>query len=358
MRSHDKASDNVFNSAPVMRAFVERHWSSTEVREWPNQQGLWLQVPSPDHANDKRRCLGFNLDTGMVVDFYGFKGDFIQYVVHYLGLRSRSEAERLLTDLVIEVGLSPQQVMEAQRPKEAAPPTPSQTDVLLPEITLPPDTFPINLDEELPYLWQQPMRKAQDYLRRRGLTAEEVCEYELHYCFVGRMADRIIVPVRDEWDRLVWYQGRDITGHESRAKKKYLNPFEVDRSKLVYGLSKIKPGSRVVLCEGFFDAIVCRGVVCFGKYINDYQLQRIAVRQPSEIILGFDADLPGADAIFNLVKHYEGLGFRMIVLPLGIKDLGDLTHDRQLVERVIQQAQPWNAITRFALIARAMRGTS
>jgi len=359
MRSYDRASNNVYNSELIIRAFVEQHWSSSEIKEQSNNHGRWLQVPSPERANDTRRCLGFNVDTGFVSDWYsGFKGDFVQYVVHHNDLHSRGEAERILTELVIKVGLSPEDVIQTQQPQEPEEPKPPENEVLLPEIALPPDTFPINLDEELPFLWQNPMRKAQNYLRQRGLTAEEVREYELHYCFVGRMADRIVIPVRDEWNRLVWYQARDITGHKSRVSNKYMNPFEVDRSKLVYGLSKIKPGACVVLCEGFFDAIACRGVVCFGKYINDYQLQRIALCQPSEIILGFDADLPGVEAIFNLIKNYEGLGFRIIVLPLGIKDLGDLIHDRNLVKKVIQEAQPWNAITKFALLARAMRGTT
>jgi len=348
--------NNVFNDETIIRAFVEHHWTTEEIREHTNQSGHWLQVPSPDKNQDERRCLGFDLSSGRVIDWYsGFRGDFVQYVVRHLDLRNRKEAERSLTDLIFETGLDAAEILKKPAPK----PEPMAGMQLLPEMALPPSCVPIHLDQPPPYPWMGPLVHAHQYLHSRGITADEARAYQLHFCIEGWYSDRLVIPVWDEHSRLVWFQARDLLG---TRKNKYLNPPNVDKSGLIYGLNQVQPGDRVVLVEGIFDGWKCNwvdadgartlGNVVFGKNVTELHLVKIMNRQPREIVVGSDADPAGLETIFSMIRRYGDIPFKIAILPVGAKDFGAM--DRQAVAAVINQAEPWSFMTKMLLIARGV----
>lgn len=350
--------NSVFNHETIIRLFVEKHWSKSEIKEHTNRSGRWLQVPSPDKTRDDRRCLGFNLSTGSVLDWYsGFKGDLVGFAIKHLDLYSRRDAEQILTNLVIESGLNATDILGSQNQE----PEPIAGLTLLPEIDLPPGCIPIDLDQPPPYPWMMPLVHAHEYLRTRGITNYDVREYQLQFCVNGWFSDRVIIPVWDEHGRLVWFQARDLTG---KKKQKYLNPKDVDKSSLLYGLNKVQPGNRVVIVEGIFDGWKCnlnvvnvqqtRGLVVFGKNITEIHLAKIMSRDPGELILGSDADPAGVETVLGMVNRYSDIPFKIAILPPGAKDFGEMIQSD--IIRTLDAAQPWSFMTKMALIARGVGG--
>src|SRR6202000_3295122 len=120
-------------------------------------------------------------------------------------------------------------------------------------------------------------------------------------------------PICDEQGRVVGFSGRVLSGDEKTAK--YVNSPETPiftKSKIFYGLDKSK---RAILDAGF--AIICEGqldlIACFmggvqnivapqGTAFTD-QHARILKRYVNEVVLCFDSDNAGQNAIVRSLDH-------------------------------------------------------
>ncbi len=100
------------------------------------------------------------------------------------------------------------------------------------------------------------------YLRNRGFTEETIRHFGLGYCSKGYLQGRVVVPLHDQFGRLVGYAGRivdDSLIDEENPRYKFPGQrehkgttYEFRKSEFVYGGYRIKePVDDLVVVEGF-----------------------------------------------------------------------------------------------------------
>src|SRR5665213_3563184 len=144
--------------------------------------------------------------------------------------------------------------------------------------------------------------------------------------FYDRFRGRLMFPICDEQGRVVGFSGRVLAGDEQTAK--YVNSPETPiftKSKIFFGLDKSK---RAILDAGF--AIICEGqldlIACFMNGVQNIvapqgtafteQHARILKRYANEVVLCFDSDNAGQNAIVRSLDHLlaSGLAVRVAVV--------------------------------------------
>ena len=145
-----------------------------------------------------------------------------------------------------------------------------------------------------------------------------------HY---DRFRGRLMFPICDEQGRVIGFSGRILSGDEKTAK--YVNSPETpifSKSRIFFGLDKSK---RAILDAGF--AIICEGqldlIACFTHGVQNMvapqgtaftdQHARILKRYANEVVLCFDSDNAGQNAIVRSLDHLlaAGLAVRVAVVP-------------------------------------------
>jgi len=366
-----------FNPTPdFIRSFVLEYFG--EYDERTNDYGEWIEVESPWRRRDRRLCLGFNME-GWVHDFFvGETWSFPHFVKEYFGIDSWPETIRFLIGFALEHSLfTPEMMVQSIIPTDrmpfqnaasnavrSMPQQPVSQPVMLPEIDYPTGSIPISMENE-DNSWSA---KAASHLRKHyGFSQVDVDREQLRCCASGKYHGRIIIPVRDEYGRFVWFQGRTFIGTDP----KYLNPVGDFKSQIVSGLHKVHHGERVVICEGIFDAKKVRGgCSVFGKTISLIQLSKIRERltlrrrvngqeeiHQGELILALDNDLPGVEGTLKAAKLLNdyNLDFKVVVFPSDVNDFGEM--DAEEAEKLIEGAVPWlpntSAWIKSALMASA-----
>jgi len=226
----------------------------------------------------------------------------------------------------------------------------------------------LDIHEQLTQRWQNCLdneaagQKARDYLAGRGVSAEAIKLFRIGAApelwddtvnwaksknfdlatveqagliirkeDTGRQYDRfrgrLMFPICNEQGRVVAFSGRVLPGDESPAK--YVNSPETPiftKSKIFFGLDKSK---RAILDKGY--AIICEGqldlIACFmagvqnivapqGTAFTD-QHARILKRYTNEVVLCFDSDNAGQNAIVRSLDHLLAaeLAVRVAVVP-------------------------------------------
>lgn len=139
------------------------------------------------------------------------------------------------------------------------------------------------------------------YFLSRGITLDTGKRWGVGY---DKKRKRVLIPVRDREQRLVGAVGRTVNSE----KPKYLNYFDMKKSKALCGEHLLQRQKSIVLVEGALDAMIADqsivehglindyGVVSLlGASISDYQANRI-VSLATDVILAFDNDPAGQRA--------------------------------------------------------------
>jgi DNA primase len=145
--------------------------------------------------------------------------------------------------------------------------------------------------------------------------------------YYDRFRGRLMFPICDEQGRVVGFSGRILSGDEKTAK--YVNSPETaifTKSKIFFGLDKSKrailDAGCAIICEGQLDLIACftNGVQNIvapqGTAFTD-QHARIIKRYANEVVLCFDSDNAGQNAIVRSLDHLLAaeLAVRVAVVP-------------------------------------------
>lgn len=226
----------------------------------------------------------------------------------------------------------------------------------------------LQIHEQLTVRWQNCLANeaagqvARDYLAKRGVSADAIKLFRIgaapeswddtvnwaksknfpleiveqagliikkeetgrHY---DRFRGRLMFPICDEQGRVVGFSGRVLSGDEKTAK--YVNSPETPiftKSKIFFGLDKSKRAildkGYAIICEGQLDLIACymggvqNMVAPQGTAFTD-QHARILKRYANDVVLCFDSDNAGQNAIVRALDHLLAaeLSVRVAVVP-------------------------------------------
>ena len=170
-------------------------------------------------------------------------------------------------------------------------------------------------------------------LRKEGFNDEEILESGLvkkneHGQYVDFYRDRFMIPILDVRNRVIAFGGR-VLGDAKRFK--YLNSPEnivYSKGKHLFGLNVAKryDDKKLLIVEGYMDAIslhqrgITNVVAALGTALTTNQGWLLR-RNAEQVILGFDADGAGQNAIMRAMEVMQNMGCDMRVLQMtGAKD--------------------------------------
>lgn len=163
------------------------------------------------------------------------------------------------------------------------------------------------------------LKRAIEYLKKRGLTKVDILRYDIGYCSTGKYSGRIIIPSYDENYQLNYFVSRTIIEDELYKHK---NP---KVSKDIIGFeSYINWNEPITLVEGAFDAITARfnAIPLFGKTLSNKLKEKIILRKPPKVIVALDNDAR-TDA-FNISNYLLSNGIDVSILNMQAKDVNEL----------------------------------
>ncbi len=300
----------------------------------------------------KEKTPSFNVHPGKQI-FHCFGchkgGDVFRFVQDYENIGFLDSAKRLAerAGIVLEFEQSP----EHQRKREIK------------------DTLR-QLHEQLTARWHAVLlndaagEPARAYLQRRGVSDEAIRQFRLGYApddwedtlrwgrskkfdptlleqagvairkegadrRYGRFRGRLMFPICDEQGRVIGFSGRVLDADTKGAK--YVNSPETPlfhKGSIIYGLYLARramlDAGNVLVCEGQLDLIACHmagiaNVVAPQGTALTVDQARVLKRYASEVILCFDADTAGQNAMARSldVLLEAGLAIRVLALPPG-----------------------------------------
>jgi len=199
------------------------------------------------------------------------------------------------------------------------------------------------------------------YLFDRGLNDREIEEYEFGYCpggskiayevasklslqfskairyglmrkvesgYVDTFENRIIIPIKDDFGRIVAFGGRTVSNREPKYLNSPETPYFSKRSVLfMFDKAKkaIKGVDFVVVTEGYFDAIafhrigVTNAVATLGTSLSEIHLMKLKPLTKN-IILCFDSDDAGKRATMSTLKIFLENDFDVAIAQFKEKD--------------------------------------
>lgn len=148
--------------------------------------------------------------------------------------------------------------------------------------------------------------------------------------YYDKFRNRLMIPIQDVRNRVIAFGGRVLDD----SKPKYINSPEnivYSKGRNLFGLNVAKRHTngmlkRILIVEGYMDAIslyqrgITNVVASLGTALTDNQ-GRLLRRNAEEVILGYDADGAGQNAILRGMGILQSMGVDLRVLQIsGAKD--------------------------------------
>ena len=145
--------------------------------------------------------------------------------------------------------------------------------------------------------------------------------------YIDRFRKRLMFPIQDVRGRIIAFGGRVLDD----SKPKYINSPEnlvYSKGRNLFGLFNAKKGDtkKILIVEGYMDVIslhqrgITNVVASLGTALTEAQ-GRLLRRSSEQVILGYDADGAGQEAIMRGLDILKNLGCDVRVLQIsGAKD--------------------------------------
>lgn len=162
-------------------------------------------------------------------------------------------------------------------------------------------------------------KHALRFLKKRGVTMDDILKYNIGFCKEGSYVGRVIIPSYDANGILNYFVARAYKDSD----RKYKNPPVA--SKEVIGLELyINWDAPIILCEGMFDAItIKRNVIpLLGKVLHNKLMEKLVKSSVDRIYIALDND-----AKKDALKHAEKLmsyGKEVYMVELEGKDANEI----------------------------------
>ena len=144
-------------------------------------------------------------------------------------------------------------------------------------------------------------RLAFTYLKDRGVTIEEIAEYDIRYATHGRYYGRVLFPIYED-ERLVNFVGRSFLHF---VDPPYLFPHHgetlITSAEAIFGYSEVvtRPRGIYIIVEGVFDAVRVnkwsndpgvRGLAILSNQISKGQVHKLLGLEDAGFFVMLDSD--------------------------------------------------------------------
>ena len=164
------------------------------------------------------------------------------------------------------------------------------------------------------------------FLKKRGITQEDIVRYNLGYCVEGEYQNRIIIPSYDSNGKLNYFVGRDFYA----STLKYKNP-PIPKDVIGFDLY-VNWSLPIILVEGVFDAMSVKSnsIPLFGKTILPKLYNKIVENKVSDIFIILDSDAFN-DAI-QMTEKFVNEGINVNFVKLDGQDPNDLGYKKMITK--------------------------
>jgi len=176
-------------------------------------------------------------------------------------------------------------------------------------------------------------RHALAYLKKRGVTMEDMIKYHMGYCEEGEYRNMIIIPSYDHKGNLNYFTARSF---EKQPFRKYKNP-SVSRDIVPFEMF-INWNSPLILCEGPFDAIAIKrnAIPLLGKNIQTNLMKKIVSSKVEKIYIALDSD--AIKSALRFCEKFMDEGKEVHLLEMDDKDPSELGFGQ--FTKLIQESTP------------------
>jgi DNA primase len=131
-------------------------------------------------------------------------------------------------------------------------------------------------------------KHALKFLKKRGVTQDDIIKYNVGFCKDGKYGYRVIIPSYDENSKLNYFIARD---YKEPSLQKYKNPPASAKDVIGFELY-INWDAPIILVEGMFDALtIKRNVIpLFGKVIHGKLMEKLVKSSVDRIYIALDND--------------------------------------------------------------------
>ena len=167
-------------------------------------------------------------------------------------------------------------------------------------------------------------KHALAYLKKRGISKEDILKYNIGFCEEGRYKNMIVVPSYNKDGIINYFIARSF---EKDPSRKYDSP-KCNKNAIIGLEYFINWNIPVILCEGIFDAIaIKRNVIpLFGKTIPKALMMKLVETNVKTVYVALDKD-----ALKDALKYAEellNLGKDVYLVDLDDKDPSEMGFDK------------------------------
>jgi DNA primase len=167
-------------------------------------------------------------------------------------------------------------------------------------------------------------KHALAYLKKRGITKEDILKYNIGFCEEGRYKNMIVVPSYNKDGTINYFIARSF---EKDPSRKYDSP-KCNKNAIIGLEYFINWDIPVILCEGIFDAIaIKRNVIpLFGKTIPKALMMKLVETNVKTVYIALDKD-----ALKDALKYAEellNLGKDVYLVDLDDKDPSEMGFEK------------------------------
>lgn len=197
----------------------------------------------------------------------------------------------------------------------------------------------LELPQEYQQLFNNPniiAKHAISYLKKRGVTKDDIEKYNIGFCSTGRYANMVIIPSYDELGNLNYFTGRSF---QASSFIKYRNP-ETSRDIIPFELF-INWNLPLILCEGPFDAMAIKrnAIPLLGKNIQSTLMKKIVTSTVKKIYIALDKD--AMDQSLKFAEEFMNEGKEVYLVELEGKDPSEMgfSHFTNLIQNTFPLTQ-------------------
>jgi len=154
-----------------------------------------------------------------------------------------------------------------------------------------------SIPENLGVMENMYLKKLEEFYNSRKIPYE----YKIYIAYKGKYKNRIIIPIFDEDNNIIYFQARRIP--KSGITPKYDNPV-APKELCILNRHRFDREKNIIIHEGLIDAFMVgkQGTSCLGKEISEELLFELIKLTDKKVIIALDNDSEAYKSLARFMK--------------------------------------------------------